>query len=127
MTFYLDSSAIIKLAVIEPETKKLKTFLGDTPFASTEIAQVEVSRTLRRLDVDPSRGVEILRGMYFLQFNNSVAKIAALLDAKKLAALDAIHIATALSNDLTTFVTYDKRQAEAARASGLIVMTPGAD
>ena len=41
--------------------------------------------------------------------------------------LDAIHLATALAigDDQLEFVTYDDRQADAARAAGLKVVQPG--
>lgn len=39
-------------------------------------------------------------------------------------ALDVLHVATALTLDVTHFVTYDKRQAALARASGLRVVAP---
>lgn len=43
--------------------------------------------------------------------------------------LDAIHVASAevLGSELTALVTYDIRMADAARASGLPVATPGAE
>lgn len=43
--------------------------------------------------------------------------------------LDAIHLATALHarGRLTSFVTYDKRLADAARTAGLTVDAPAAD
>lgn len=40
--------------------------------------------------------------------------------------LDAIHLATALRvrEQLTSFITYDRRLADAARAAGLVVEAP---
>ncbi len=38
--------------------------------------------------------------------------------------LDAIHIAAALSSGVDAMVTYDRRQADAARAVGLAVIAP---
>jgi predicted nucleic acid-binding protein len=46
----------------------------------------------------------------------------------RLRTLDAIHLATALdlADSLSTLLTYDKLLAEAARAAGLTVLSPGA-
>lgn len=45
-----------------------------------------------------------------------------------LRSLDAIHLASALSmgSELDALITYDVRLADAARAAGLTVVTPGA-
>jgi len=44
---YLDSSAIVKLAVQEPESDALRTFLrGHRPWVSSALARTEVRRAL---------------------------------------------------------------------------------
>jgi len=44
-----------------------------------------------------------------------------------LRSLDALHLASALllGAELTTFIAYDRRLADAARAAGLVVAAPG--
>lgn len=44
-----------------------------------------------------------------------------------LCSLDALHLASALllGADLTTFISYDHRLADAAQAAGLIIAAPG--
>jgi predicted nucleic acid-binding protein len=63
-----------------------------------------------------------------VELNESIRTRAAMLEPRSLRSLDAIHIATALDlmSDLEGVVTYDSRQAEAARAVTLVVFSPGA-
>lgn len=92
--------------------------------ATSIVAQVEVLRGLRRLPVD---GRHALAGFYLLSCDEEVRRRAVSVGDTALRSLDAIHIATALAvgdRDLH-FVTYDKRQAEAALAAGLKVIQPG--
>jgi predicted nucleic acid-binding protein len=64
-----------------------------------------------------------------LELDANVASMAATTGGAGLRALDAIHVATALlvGAELESFITYDTRQSEAARAAGLHVIAPGAD
>lgn len=103
-------------------------FLEETPLeASTSVvADVEVVRNLRnrRLKDDGALG-----GFYLVALDDDIRRTAASLESRTLRALDAVHIASALAigdRDLQ-FVTYDDRQAEAARAAGLKVVQPGRD
>ena len=58
---------------------------------------------------------------------DAILRQAAALPDPHLGSLDAIHVATALAlRPLAAFVTYDLRQAKAARRVGLPVRSPGA-
>jgi uncharacterized protein len=123
---YFDSSALFKLAKAEPESQALLDYLSDASIeASTSvIAEVEVIRNLRLYGFD---GDDALAGFYLLAPDVDVRRTAIGLANSKVRALDAIHIATALAihdRDLQ-FVTYDDRQAKAARQAGLKVVQPG--
>lgn len=63
----------------------------------------------------------------FVELDAELARIAAATGGASLRALDAIHIASALrlGPELGSFITYDARQASAARALNLEVLTPG--
>jgi uncharacterized protein len=50
---------------------------------------------------------------------------AGMLPQPMLRSLGAIHVASALVGGAEEFLTYDERQAEAARAIGLRVVSPG--
>jgi predicted nucleic acid-binding protein len=131
-TCYLDASAIVKLATLEPETDALREQLGryDNRITS-RIATVEVPRALARrgaesvaVGSEPIR--EVLMNLQLVELDESIAAGAAELGPPGLRSLDAIHLASALAigEELTALVTYDARLALAARAAGLIVMAP---
>ena len=123
---YFDSSAIMKLTGAEAESEALIDYLRDTPVevSTSVLAQVEVLRNLRKQPVESD---EAMNGFYLLAFDEEVRRQAVIVGGETLRSLDAIHIATALAigNRDLHFVTYDIRQAEAARQAGLKVIQPG--
>lgn len=127
---YLDSSAIVKLILPEPETGALMDLLSDRPERVTSaLARVEVPRAVRRTGGDaPSlrRAEDVLVRLGTIGLDEEVLRAAARLDPGELRSLDAIHLATALSlgEQLGAMVAYDARLAEAARVNGLTVLAP---
>jgi predicted nucleic acid-binding protein len=127
---YLDSSAILKLVVLEQETSALLTFLAaHAERASSGLVRVEVLRALRRAGSSASlrrRAFDVLARIALLHIDDDILESAAQLEPADLRSLDAIHIATALSikEELTGVVTYDERFSSAARRAGLSVFTP---
>ena len=125
---YLDSSALTKLVIDEPESRSLENVLQDRTLMTSRVAVVEVSKSVARSNplADPSR---ILSMVTLLELDADVASLAATTGGTSLRALDAIHVASALlvGADLEDFITYDARQSEAASAAGLHVIAPGAD
>ena len=127
---YLDSSAIVKLVVREPETRALFSLLREWPNrVSSALATVEVLRALHRARAGGSaqkRAVRILDGLALIRVDEGVLRAAAALDPPELRSLDAIHLATTLSirGDLAAIVTYDSRLAKAALDQRLDVWAP---
>jgi predicted nucleic acid-binding protein len=123
---YFDSSAIMKLTGAEAESAALIDFLQDTAVevSTSVLAEVEVLRNLRKQPVESN---EAMNGFYLLAFDEEVRRQAIIVGGETLRSLDAIHIATALAigNRDLHFVTYDNRQADAARQAGLKVVQPG--
>ncbi len=125
---YLDSSAIVKLAVAEPESAALRQYLRRRrPYVTRALARTEVARSL--LPAGPTavrRGNEVLSRFELIRVNNRVLSIAGALLPAELRSLDAVHLATAqlLGDDLAQLVTYDARMAEAARSLGWAVTAP---
>ncbi len=123
---YFDSSAIVKLSHAEPHSTALVDYLASSEVeASTSvIAEVEVMRALRRAGAAIDQAV---MGFYLLALDTEVRDEAARLGSPQVRALDAIHLATALAidDDDLEFITYDDRQAVAARELGLTVVQPG--
>jgi hypothetical protein len=125
---YLDSSAIVKLAVREPESAALRAYLRRRrPFITSALARVEVHRALLPAG-DPAvrRGLSVLRRIEMIRISAAVLETAGALQPAELRSLDALHLATALclGEDLGRIVAYDDRLADAARAAGLAVVAP---
>ena len=129
---YLDASALVKLARDELESPDLRVWLHDTTswLISSAVAEVELSRALRRaLPADEvAAGAAVLESVDLVELHAEVRALAASVGTVDLRALDAIHVASALSvaGGVDALVTYDRRLAAAARAEGLTVVAPGA-
>jgi predicted nucleic acid-binding protein len=127
---YLDSSALVKLAVTEPETAALTDWLGhsaNTVRVSSPIVRVEVPRAVWRSDPGSlPQAYMVVRRVRDIRITASVLTRAAGARPVALRALDAIHLASALAvrHDLTAFVCYDKRLLAAAQEAGLPTASP---
>lgn len=126
---YLDSSAIVKLAIEEPQSDALRRFVRRRrPLVSSALARTEVLRALL-FEGEPgvARGRVVLTRVDMVRVNDRVLTAAAALFPPELRSLDAIHIATAqlLGQDLGPFVCYDDRMLEAVRQLGIRTVSPG--
>ena len=125
---YLDSSALVKLAVAEPESRALRRSLQrQRPRITSALARTEVARATMSLGSDAvARGEAVLRRVEIVRINDRILRHAGSLEPSELRSLDAIHLATAqlIGSDLKWIVTYDERMAEAAQALGLSVRAP---
>ncbi len=126
---YLDSSALIKLIFEEAETSSLADFLDAWPArASSSLASVEVLRTAQLVDDDAvtRHARHMLAHVHLVRPDDVLLAAATRLEPRSLRALDAIHLATALSlgAELAGVVVYDRRLAAAARQAGLTVWAP---
>jgi predicted nucleic acid-binding protein len=125
---YLDSSAIIKLAVAELESSALRRYLRRRkPYVSSALARAEVGRTL--LPFGPAatrRGDAVLARIDLIRVSDAVLRAAGSLLPEDMRTLDAIHLVTAqrLGEDLAQVVTYDARMKTAADTLGLKVVAP---
>jgi uncharacterized protein len=125
---YLDSSAIVKLAVREDESVALRRYLRRRrPLVSSSLARTEVIRALLPGGEDAvAAGRKVLTRLDLVRVSTGVLDEAALLLPVDLLSLDAIHLATArrLGRDLGAILTYDERMAEAATHLGHRVVAP---
>lgn len=130
---YLDTSAIVKLVVAERETNALLSALGRWPDrVSAALARTELHRALRRAGATKAahtRADAVLDGLVLLRIDEPVLARAASFKSSQLRALDAIHLAAALSlgENPDAFITYDARLARAAQSEHLPVLHPGVD
>lgn len=125
---YVDSSALVKLAVEEPESAALRRYLRRRrPLVSSALARTEVVRALLGAGPDAvAHGREVLARCDLIRVNDRVLAAAGELLPPDVRSLDAIHLATArlLGGDLGRLVTYDDRMRQAARSLRLRVASP---
>jgi predicted nucleic acid-binding protein len=125
---YVDSSAIVKLVVAEPESRALRRYVARRqPLVSSALARTEVARALLPSGADAvARGEEALRRIQLLRINDRVVREAGRIQPAGLRSLDAIHLASAraMGTSVRQIVTYDERMAEAAESGGLSVVSP---
>ena len=125
---YVDSSALVKLVVREPESAALRAFLRRrTARASCALARVEVLRAVRHHGPAAiARAHQIVERLELMRLDDGLLDAAARLPIEPLRSLDAIHLAAAqrLGHDLSVLVSYDERMLAAARRLGIPVASP---
>jgi predicted nucleic acid-binding protein len=125
---YLDSSALVKLAVREPESLALRRYLRRRrPLVASALARTEVARALLPLGPEAvQRGHDVLARVDLVRINDRVLEAAGAMLPAEVRSLDAIHLATAqqLGIDLARIVTYDDRTAATANQLRLPVARP---
>ena len=132
MTAYVDSSALLKRYLIEPDSKRGQSlFDEDVDLVTSRITIVEVRRALGLLASAVERVLTRANFAHDLE-SISIIEVDALVcaDAASIAeetglrSLDSIHVASArrVSDVDITFITFDVRQAEVARSLGLTVL-----
>ena len=125
MSLYVDSSALLKRYIDEPDSGRSEAYLlADPTWISAGHAVVEVRRNLTRLlEGEPLREAreafaDDWARMHVVELDETTCDLAAdLAEMTGARSLDALHLAAALRvgpNSLT-FLTFDVRQAQAAR------------
>jgi predicted nucleic acid-binding protein len=125
---YLDSSAIVKLAVAEAESAALRRYLrGRAPLVSSALARTEVARALLPIGAAAvRRGMDVLRRIELVRVSDRILADAGALEPPELRSLDAIHLATVqqLGPSVSVVVTYDDRMSRAAAGLGFSSLAP---
>ena len=127
---YVDSSALLKLVLSEPESPALEQALSRWPDRiSSVLLPIECRRIVLRAGNPPGvvdRLEKELSGVTLIRLEEAVQTLAGTIGPPRLRSMDAIHLASALSigDYPEAFVTYDERLADAARAVGLNVLRP---
>lgn len=133
--FYADASALVKVVLDEPDSEALRRFIDDADLVASQLVLTEVPRAIRRASAhDPRLALETLMdraeqlfdAVGLLPIDRSLLLVAGAFAEPALRALDAIHIAAGIDlSPVDGFITYDERQAAAARLAGLRTMAPG--
>lgn len=122
---YVDSSALLKVYLTEPEGDEVEQLLDREPDRSTaRITLIEVRRNLKRL----LRGAPLARShaefqrdwerLNVVEIDGELCgRAAEVAELTAVRTLDAIHLA-AIERVGGPLLTYDRRQAEAARSLG---------
>ncbi len=131
MTLYVDASALVKLYLNEPESDRARKLLASDPaWISSAHTVVEVRCALQRALPEPQLGSE--RDTFAGDWSTvdvvdldegTCSRGAELAELTGVKTLDALHLAAAdrADADQLTFVTFDRRQADAARSLGWTV------
>ncbi|MBA3865484.1 MAG: type II toxin-antitoxin system VapC family toxin [Solirubrobacterales bacterium] len=132
---YADASALVKLIRDEPGSADLRSYLDGADLVSSELVLTEIPRAVRRaaaqdtdlpLDRLLERAGELVDAVALCPLDHVLLGAAGALVEPALRALDAIHIVAAVGLlPIEAFVTYDERQAAAARLAGLRTVAPG--
>ena len=132
MTAYVDSSALLKRYLEEPDSDRADELLSADPDPVTgRHTVVEVRRNLGRL-LDGSALGEARRAFAadlasfaLVELDADTCELAATIaEQTRVRTLDALHLAAAqrVGGPAITFVTFDLRQAQAARSLGFSVL-----
>ena len=128
---YLDSSALVKLALTEPESAALARWLAersDQPLVSSALHRAEVPRAVWRAEPGAlPRGYRVIKRIARVALTAEVLDNSATLPPQGLSPAHAIHLASALAlkGHISAFVAYDERLLAAAKDLGLPVASPG--
>ena len=128
MSWYADSSAILKLLIVEKESAALTDFI-DFTIKSSALTRVEVIRVLHKIAPEKiDRAQIILAGIDLTPLNPAILSMAEnFAPSITLKSLDALHIATAIFLDKSVegVITYDKAMIKNAKELRIKVASPG--
>jgi len=113
--------------VAEPETAALIDALRGQVAVASELVRTELRRAVLRAAPDRIAGAEaVLARLTLVRLDRELLDAAGRLEPASLRTLDAVHIQAALllGDEISALVTYDPRQAAAARAAGVRVESP---
>ena len=131
MTTYVDSSALLKRYVDEADSAEANAYLRSDPaLATARVTVVEIRRNLARLLSDRPLATARqaftadLAAFSVVELDATTCEAAATIsEVTGVRTLDALHLAAAQRlGDSSTFLTFDLRQAQAARALGFTVV-----
>ncbi|GDX82404.1 hypothetical protein LBMAG42_42150 [Deltaproteobacteria bacterium] len=128
---YVDTSALLKRYIEEGDSHRAASILSENPtWITARITLVEVRRNLTRLLAGEDRLAAQAafaadwQRMHVVELDETTCESAAVVaESTGARSLDAIHIGAAVRacGRGGTFVTFDLKQAQAARAMGLTV------
>jgi uncharacterized protein len=125
LILFLDSSALVKRYVDEPESSAVDAGMtGATGWVASQVTFVETLRTLTASEEGARRARREWDEFEVIGLSQAVCERAVGLSARhRLRSLDAIQLASAMTaTDDLTFATFDRRLHAAAQAEGLTTL-----
>lgn len=130
MRIYLDTSALVKLVVVEDESQALRHFLGthaDDSLFTAALARTELIRAVAPSgDQAIADARDLLHRVDIVVLTRQLLDDAGTLRPLSLRSLDAIHLAAAqrAGDSLRAVITYDARMLSAAADLGISTASP---
>jgi len=129
MLVYADTSALVKLILLEAESSALQAWYEQFQVRTVtcELTRTELRRAVRRQNMQFESEVEAtFEKIGFIPLDHSVYDEAGEMSPIELCSLDAIHLTAArlVKSQIAGMLTYDDRLAEAARAIGIRTFSP---
>jgi predicted nucleic acid-binding protein len=127
-TWYLDTSAALKLILAEDESSALIAAIDTNRphLASSFLLETEMRRAVHRnVDLIQSAVTAVLDRLDLYPVTAGVFRQAGMLPGEHLASLDALHLAAAVAIGADEILTYDERMLQAANHLGLPAVSPG--
>lgn len=129
MSWYFDSSAILKLILQEPNYSDLQPYVREQIYTS-KISRVEVFRTIAvKAPWAKSGGVNFFQRCHLIELVESIIHHAENYSNQiSLTALDSIQVASAeaVAPLINGIISYDKKMIANAKLLGLAAVSPGA-
>jgi predicted nucleic acid-binding protein len=127
-SLYVDTSALGRVLHLQPEKPEIERVLVQFPGrVSSRLLGVELRRLALRDQLE-TRAEELLEDIAFVPLDDAVLAAAERMEPRRVATLDAIHLATAVrlagDREIDAILTYDLRLAEGARHHGIAVLSP---
>lgn len=130
MSAYVDTSVLLARYLGESTSRRASALLATEPVAvSTRLASVEVRRNLVRRPsvVERATGLMLFQDdwarMQIVEMDEKLCEVAiTVAEATGLRTLDCLHVAGGVHAGCDRFITFDARQADAARVFGMTVV-----
>lgn len=126
-TWYLDTSAALKLILREAESEALidAVTAARPTLAASFLLETELRRVTHRVpELSQAQVTSLLDRVDLYEASPAVFRQAGLLPGAHLRSLDALHLATAIAIGADDVLSYDQRFAEVVRQVGLTVLAP---
>jgi len=128
LSWYADSSAILKLLIVERESVDLADFI-DFTIKSSALTRVEIIRVLHKIAPEKiAQAQVILAGIDLTPLNPAILSAAEnFAPTITLKSLDALHVASVLflGTSVEGLISYDKQMIKNAKELGIKVVSPG--